>query len=206
MDPTERKTLFKNNFKLGKKYFELLEFEDDQKTASLKYISDKLRWSESNYQWLRRIASRGISHITKKRAEELQNLQRLFHIEHGWFDERSIESLELSIGMQKFWNRPHSPNYSQPERRKPLPEYTMNQLLQIGAEVASKHPNEIRSADQIINSVVPTSVGNKAREFVRVIPQFLNLPEAKYPADDIDDQKQDEQFEEEYIDDRLENL
>lgn len=88
----DRRSVFVENFRKAfdarKESFHLQTF----KALTLKRLSDSMDWTESQYRWLRKIASQGIAHVTGRHRRDLEQLARELRLKSvdGFWEEESV--------------------------------------------------------------------------------------------------------------------
>lgn len=110
--PTPRRDIFKQRFR-GK-----LDDYKKKTGRSMKELADYMRWSETEYQWLRRAASKGVSqaHSKKKQLTQLaKELDTSLEYLFGDNDSAELPTWERSSP----WSSKHLPNGNQKARSTP---------------------------------------------------------------------------------------
>lgn len=63
-------------------------------TFTLKRLADSMEWTESQYRWLRKIASQGIAHVTGRHRKDLEQLARELRLKSidAFWEEESVRA------------------------------------------------------------------------------------------------------------------
>lgn len=109
---------------------------------TLKSIADELGWNASQYQWLRRIYSAGLSHVSESKAKDLDDLLSLLGV---WPNDRP-NGMWHENGL---WGMGDAKDFR---------VFKIFELAALGAWAASRHPRETRTAETILRSAVSTEV------------------------------------------------
>ena len=118
------------------------------------------RDDRATYDWLRRAASVGLSHVTAARGQTLSSLAVVFGF-------RSRDSFFLG-GRQ---SRPHGRHRKDGGRR----QYTLGDLARMGAMVAAARPEEDRPPDQILEHTVKFGPDRCGSELFANFPRRATL-------------------------------
>ena len=145
MSPHERREVFRKNLQTAVEIRRL-----EQKSFTLKSLADSLGWDAKKYDWLRRIHSSGLCHVSKKNATDLDRLA----VALGLRDKSAL------------WDR-HEYWSPTPDHRPS--EYSLGMLAAIGAIVVSQHPKEGRKPEGILGAAYAASASRDTKHFDSVI-------------------------------------
>ena len=158
MSPDEKREVFRTNLQTAVDIKRL-----EQRSFTLKTLADSLGWETKKYDWLRRIHSSGLCHVSKKNAADLDHLA-------------------IALGMRDrsaFWDEFEF--WSSESSHKP-DGYSLGMLAAIGAVVVSRHPKEGRKPEGILGAAYSASARMDARqidtvfEFIKqCVPGFEKL-------------------------------
>jgi len=88
----ESQQVFVENFRLAFEARKEGFRRETRQTLTLKRLADSLEWTESQYRWLRNIASQGIAHVTGRHRKDLEQLARELNLKSidAFWEEESV--------------------------------------------------------------------------------------------------------------------